>query len=104
MDSNDIGALTELGSLQERVPGTDAWVEVAPELFARVVAVGGEETLQAGQLQASPRYAVTIWGRPGVREDMRFVWDSRFGVKTLQLLAVRPVDEWLVLECVEAHA
>jgi head-tail adaptor len=88
-------------------PGSAEYVDVAPDCWAHVAAVGSWERLQAASVQAAVDYRVTLRDCPvRLEAAMRLVWttSTRLAPVVLQVTAA-PIEEGseVTVDCVEAH-
>lgn len=113
MTSTLIGGRYALGQYRDRVtiqtrlvPDGDDWIDVAPDVWARVAPLRAWERLQAAQLQASVDYRVAIPACPRTLDaSMRLVWTTspRGTSVVLNIQAVIPDVTETICDCVEAH-
>lgn len=95
----------ELVTLEARLEGTQDWVVVALDQWARIVTLGDRERLQALQLQAAPEFRVELWEWQVVDSAMRLRWTSNpRGPLVLEVIGVSDDGRTVTLDCVEAHA
>jgi SPP1 family predicted phage head-tail adaptor len=106
------GPLHALGAFREQVtvqspllPGSDDYVDFAPDLWAAVEPLSGYERLQAAQLQSAVDYRVTIPACPRIDATMRLLWTTsqRERPVRLNIQAVIVGISETVCDCVEAH-